>query len=130
MAEQAAFGMCMQEVFDKNGDGSAYQQLVQLLSLSTFDVLDECDELLACKFQLVYAWGSQDDLPALTERVHVLQAVLHILQDDERVRDILADDAVASVQHHPQRYGSMPEVRLLAGRSSLFQHCGQLSQTK
>lgn len=78
-------------------------------------MLDECDELLASKFQLVYAWGSQELLPAMTERINVLQSVLQTLQHSTIVEGILAHAAIAQVQHHEGRHGGMPEVRLLAG---------------
>lgn len=85
------------------------------MNTPTFDILDECDELLASKFQLVYAWGSQAPLHGMTERVHVLQAVLRVLQDDSRVEVLLANGAIAQVQSREGRYGAIPGIRLLAG---------------
>lgn len=113
---------CVQETFGNDDDEQAFKQLQQLSKIPTFDILDECDELLASKFQLVYAWGSQEHLPALTERVHVLQAVLQALHDDSYVTSLLADGAVAQVQHHEGHYGGMPETRLLAGMAHLSLH--------
>jgi len=60
----------MQELSAEDGDEPAARQLRRVLSMPAFDVLDECDELLASKFQLVYAWGAQGLLPALAQRVH------------------------------------------------------------
>lgn len=79
-----------------------------------FDVLDEVDQLLSCKHQLVYAWGKQQQLPCLPQRVHILQAALHALCSLE-VAEVLANSAIANVHKHRGRYGSMPAVRLLQG---------------
>lgn len=111
---------CAQEVFVDEDNDAAFEQLEQLLATPTVDILDECDELLASKFQLVYAWGSQEHLPALLERVHVLQAVLQVLGGVLAVTSLLRDGAVAQVQHHGGRYGAMPEIRLLAGMATTF----------
>lgn len=100
----------------------AHKKLKHLLSVTTFDVLDECDELLSPKHQLVYAWGSQEPLPSLSERMHVLKAVLRALEDDRSVREMLDDRAVVAVLRHPQRYGAMPEVRLLTGATCAKHH--------
>lgn len=106
---------CMQETYATEGQEDRFQEVQKLLSVPTFDILDECDELLAPKFQLVYAWGSQESLPSLAERVHVVQAVLQVLHDDFTVTRMLADGAFAQVRHHGCRHGGMPEIRLLAG---------------
>lgn len=113
---------CMQELSAEDGDEPAARQLRRVLSMPAFDVLDECDELLASKFQLVYAWGAQGLLPALAQRVHMLQAVLQTLQLDTTVTNLLADRAIAHVRHHVGHYGGVPEVRLLPG-ASRFLHC-------
>lgn len=105
----------LQETFSDPAGAEEFQQLQKLLSLPTFEILDECDELLSPKFQLVYAWGSQQDLPAMTERVHILQAVVQALQDDLNVATLLNNGAAARVQVHRGHYGGMPEIRLLAG---------------
>lgn len=79
-----------------------------------YDVLDEVDQLLSCKHQLVYAWGKQQQLSCLPQRMHILQAALHALCSPE-VAEVLANSAIANVHKHRGRYGSMPAVRLLQG---------------
>jgi hypothetical protein len=108
----------MQEVFGNGADCPEFHMLKTLLSVSTFDILDECDELLSAIYQLVYAWGIEHDLPARTERVYVLQSVLQALCEDEAVQAILHKHPnVADVQHHSDRgrYGAIPEIRLMTG---------------
>lgn len=87
-----------------------------MLNLPTFDILDESDEQLSCKHQQVYAWGNPEALAALHERMDVIQAVLNVLQCNDAVRQLLADGSIANVHRHSNRYGSMPEVRLLQGK--------------
>lgn len=108
----------VQEIYSRHAGGQEFDKIQQILSLPTYDILDECDELLAPKFQLVYAWGSQEQLPGITERVHVLQAVLQTLDTDARVQKLLRDPMFAQVTYHKNRYGGRPEVRLLAGNHS------------
>lgn len=114
----------MQETFGDQGNSTTpdFQELQKLLSVPTFEILDECDELLSSKFQLVYAWGSQKDLHAMAERVHVIQAVMQALQEDTNVAALLRNGAIAQVQRREGRYGSMPETRLLAGDATV-PHC-------
>ena len=90
------------------------------------DILDECDELLSSKFQLVYAWGSQQHLPAMSERLHALQAVPQALHHDPGVKRLLGNSAVAQVQHHEGHYEGAPEVRLLPGMTRPCYPAGQL----
>lgn len=90
-----------------------------MLTLPTFDILDESDELLSCKYQQVYACGTPGPLADLEERLVVIQAVLKALHCNGAVRQLLADTSIANVHQHSNRYGSMPEVRLLQGK----RHC-------
>eukprot|EP00892_Ulva_mutabilis_P000029 jgi/Ulvmu1/10026/UM059_0075.1 len=108
-----------QETFGEQGDQAdpEFKELQQLQSTPTFEILDECDELLSSRFQLVYAWGAQQHLPGMIDRVHALQAVMQALQDDVDVAALLENRAIAQVQRHGGHYGGMPEVRLLQGRA-------------
>ncbi|KAL4434355.1 hypothetical protein ABPG75_000796 [Micractinium tetrahymenae] len=48
------------------------------------DLLDESDELLTHRYQLIYAWGAPTKLPALQARARACQALLHILSAEGR----------------------------------------------
>jgi hypothetical protein len=53
--------------------------------LSWIDVLDECDELLHHRFQLIYAIGSVQELPAGPHRWRAAQALLGAIHDNMEV---------------------------------------------
>ena len=104
----------------------AHVQLAQMLKLPSVDILDESDEVLKHKFQLVYAWGAQGGLPSLTERAAVIQYVLEVLCKDQEVRQVLLPNAAshetgriesesASFTFHQGRFGSLPTIRLVPG---------------
>lgn len=103
-----------QEVLS-HGRTEQHAALRELLSLPGWDILDECDQLLSHKFQLVYAWGSQAHLPALEARVEMAQVVLEALALDDGCLALLNDPAIAQIQHHNRRFGSLPQIRLIAG---------------
>jgi len=105
---------CLQELLSR-GNIKQHALLNDLLSLPGWDILDECDQLLSHKFQLVYAWGSQAHLPSLEARVQMAQAVLEALALDARCQDLLSNRDIAQIRHHTDRIGSMPHVRLIPG---------------
>jgi hypothetical protein len=97
-----------------------------LLKLPSVDILDESDELLSHKFQLVYAWGKQCALPSLHHRLMMVQYVLQVLCKDSDVRAVLCgsqqephDGAIEtesmSLVSRPERLGSLPSIRLIPG---------------
>lgn len=45
------------------------------------DVLDESDELLHHRHQLIYAIGKLQELPSLTEHAHSAQALLRAIKN-------------------------------------------------
>jgi hypothetical protein len=114
-----------------NGEDKIHKQLKKLLDLPSVDILDESDELLKHKFQLVYAWGDRCDLPSFDQRVMMVQYVLQVLCMDSDVKDLLTrscqseqepPDGVIetesmSLTPHPERIGSLPSIRLIPGAS-------------
>jgi hypothetical protein len=106
-----------------------YNKLKEMLELPSVDILDESDELLKHKFQLVYAWGAQCSLPSLHQRVRMVQHVLQVLCMDSEVRAVLlrscqrqqkpSDHAMEtesmSLIPHSGRFGSLPSIRLISG---------------
>lgn len=103
-----------------------------LLNVSAVDFLDESDELLSPKFQLVYAWGTECALPSVQERVLMVQHVLQVLmKDDESIKLLFASSRkdsrprkranesigtkCVSLADRPERYGSLPSLRLIPG---------------
>lgn len=97
------------------GDTLQHGVLQELLALPGWDILDECDQLLSHKFQLVYAWGTQAYLPGLEARVQMAQAVLEALALDKDCLALLSDPAIAHIQHRKCSFGSLPQIRLISG---------------
>ncbi|KAG2492072.1 hypothetical protein HYH03_009568 [Edaphochlamys debaryana] len=64
---------------DREAAARCCSALDELAALPYMDVLDESDELLHHRFQLIYACGAPTGLPAVTERAGAVQAVLSSL---------------------------------------------------
>ncbi|GAX73071.1 hypothetical protein CEUSTIGMA_g524.t1 [Chlamydomonas eustigma] len=75
------------------------------------DILDESDELLHHRFQLVYAHGSATLLPAVIDRAVVAQALLRIISDN--VESWL--DKRSAVWESNRNSGAFKSIRLLSG---------------
>jgi Protein of unknown function (DUF3638) len=124
------------EELHSQAEHQLYSQLKELLELPSVDILDESDELLKHKFQLVYAWGPQCPLPSLHERVMMVQHVLQVLCKDSEVRaelsgslkrqwkpvDGVLENEAMSLTPHPERFGSLPSIRLIPGTIELLKH--------
>ncbi|KAL4428607.1 hypothetical protein ABPG77_008919, partial [Micractinium sp. CCAP 211/92] len=66
--------------------------------LPYIDLLDESDELLTHRYQLIYAWGAPTELPAQQARARACQALLRILSAEGRrgaLGETLAREGVA-----------------------------------
>ena len=116
---------CFVQELHSRGD-EAHAKLQQLLRLPSVDILDESDELLKHKFQLVYAWGTQCRLPSVEQRILVIQHVLQVLSRNKGVKRVLLGNSGAqqlasgnieteamSLHPHPERYGSVPNLSLI-----------------
>jgi hypothetical protein len=68
---------------------SLASELRTVENLSWIDVLDECDELLHHRFQLIYAIGSVQELPAGPHRWRAAQALLGAMHEDREVGEWL-----------------------------------------
>ena len=69
-----------------------HAKLQHLLCLPSVDILNESDEQLGHKFQLVYAWGTQCGLPSASQRILMIQHVLEVVSKDLGVRAALLGD--------------------------------------
>jgi hypothetical protein len=72
-----------------SGQSDLVELLPNLDSLPYCDVLDESDELLHHKYQLIYAHGHNVMLPAGKERWRSVQTMLRLMQTSPQVADIL-----------------------------------------
>ena len=91
--------------------------LKEIVFFPAIDLLDEADEILRHKFQLVYAIGSLTDLDCGTCRWNATMAVLRILQESPAVRAFLQKHPEVFVitkdehrPHHFTRYQYIPDT--------------------
>ena len=75
------------------------------------DILDESDELLHYKYQLVYAVGDHRLLPSGNIRWCAWQSLLNILRNDEEIQELLSKCTVCENSTH-----SFPQIRIVPGR--------------
>jgi Protein of unknown function (DUF3638) len=82
------------------------------------DILDESDELFHHRFQLIYAWGSRCELPALQSRSRGAQALLQIVSRFAKTKygslSAVVGDAVVPIDCSDQP-GAFYGLRLLPG---------------
>ena len=98
----------------------AYQpiqtELALIEALPWYDIIDECDEMLRQKYQLIYALGKQISLPQAKERWVAIQAVLKVLQTHPGVANLLKEPNVAQrLVREAHGAGSFDDLRLLTG---------------
>eukprot|EP00798_Chlamydomonas_sp_ICE-L_P025429 gene25429-11089_t len=86
------------------GDTQVCSSLNDLANLPYIDILDESDELLHHRYQLIYAVGARSALPARQQRAEAIQCLLHAvshqmdssISTDAILDCILCDDRDAS----------------------------------
>ena len=92
--------------------------LTSLYDLPYLDILDESDEILRHKHQLIYAVGNCQLLPSGKQRWETIHILLERLQCDENVVCILNEPEVASKElFSDKRAGSFDRIRLIPGRA-------------
>ncbi|PRW58669.1 hypothetical protein C2E21_2704 [Chlorella sorokiniana] len=117
-----------QELWEQ-GQRELVAAMSNLAALPYVDLLDESDELLTHRFQLIYAWGSPTELPSHQARARACQALLRTLSAEGRSGQLgatLAQEGVAVASGPgPDKPGGFRGVRLLSG-AALEQAGGQL----
>eukprot|EP00798_Chlamydomonas_sp_ICE-L_P016367 gene16367-22569_t len=102
------------------GDAQVCSALDDLAALPYFDILDESDELLHHRYQLIYAVGARKALPARQQRAAVIQCLLHAVshQMDSSASTVLSDLKLDVWTTEPNRPpGSFCRLRLVSGRA-------------
>lgn len=74
------------------GKHALCELLDQFFALPSRDCLDESDEVLRHKYQLIYAVGSPIPLPEGHERWTVATTLLRVLHNSQRLRDLLTPE--------------------------------------
>ncbi|KAL8894541.1 MAG: hypothetical protein Q9192_004234 [Flavoplaca navasiana] len=75
------------------------------------DVLDESDEILDVKFQLIYTLGAQRDMDGQPDRWLLMQAVFDIVQNQAW---LLQTEFADQIEVEKRTSGSFPSIRLLS----------------
>lgn len=90
------------------------QAIKNIEALPYYDILDESDELLSYKYQLIYAIGKCQMLPYGNIRWLGVQSLFNVLQNDADVRKILV--SVANRNKRTETHaGAFECIRLLSG---------------
>ena len=98
-----------------SGKTALVNELPSLDQLPYCDLLDESDEILHHKYQLIYAWGHNVLLPAGEERWRAVQTILRLVQTSPRVAELLEDPNVARRLQVERGSGAFDDLRLLPG---------------
>ena len=78
------------------------------------DILDESDEILHCKYQLIYTVGRQQQMDGGIERWKLIQWVLHCVK--RCAAEIARDDQSDTYFQSSERPSGFPQFRLLSHR--------------
>lgn len=88
-----------------------------------YDIIDECDEVLRHRYQLIYAMGVSIELPGGANRWRAVQAILSVLTHNEDIQEFLHlhPEACKLVKKSSSRWAEVqffdgePLERMLAG---------------
>lgn len=92
-----------------------HELLGRINEMVATNILDESDELLNCRVQLVYSWGRKEPLQAAQTRFDVAIELLKVLSTSDIVAQMLRDPDVAEVTQPQEGLGRNPLVRLVPG---------------
>ena len=99
---------------DEFTEGRLMMNMQKWLKMYTRDVLDESDEILHVKYQLIYTVGSQEAMDGGTERWKIIQKVLQLVKNHAPG---IANDFNEEVVYQPcERQSAFPQIRLLSNR--------------
>lgn len=100
-----------------SGNTALTESLPSLDELPYCDLLDESDEILHHKYQLIYAWGHNVLLPAGMERWRAVQTMVRLVQTTPEVAELLKDVNVAKRIPMGKKRGAgvFDDLRLLPG---------------
>ncbi|KAL9640124.1 MAG: hypothetical protein Q9204_000841 [Flavoplaca sp. TL-2023a] len=91
--------------------GAALMKTQAWLENHCRDILDESDEILDVKFQLIYTVGAQRDMDGKPDRWLLMQAVFDIVQNQAW---LLQTEFADHIELEKRTSGSFPSIRLLS----------------
>jgi hypothetical protein len=103
------------ELIVRTGDTDLASAIESIIKADFWrDILDECDELLRHRYQLIYAIGTPIPLPSGPHRWRAVQAVFDALAQNERVKSLLlsSQDACKMAEKSSERW---PELQFFDG---------------
>jgi hypothetical protein len=109
--------------------GSVMVQTQDWLRANTRDILDESDEILSVRFELIYTIGTQRAIEFSPERWTIVQHILQLLSDAAHQFQVQCPDGLEVVPAQP---GGFPRIRILqtlAGHELLDLVAGKLCET-
>eukprot|EP00951_Prasinocladus_malaysianus_P021135 scaffold174391_cov33-Prasinocladus_malaysianus.AAC.2 len=106
-----------QELWKAGGRETEVKLLDLITQAPCCDILDESDQLLHNRFQLIYAAGDCTGLPAGLERQHAVQAVLRVLSkyahtSSNQIGAALAVDGVSAWEKPKAQYQRWPSINV------------------
>ncbi|KAF8434504.1 hypothetical protein L210DRAFT_3649011 [Boletus edulis BED1] len=93
-----------------SGNASEWLKLQKWLYSHARDILDESDEILHARFQLVYTMGPQQHIDGYPDRWTITQRVLRLVKKHVHSLSRYAPDSIEYENHSP---GSFPHVRIV-----------------
>ena len=102
---------CRRKEFDT---GRSMLSIQNWMKIFVRDVLDESDEILHVKYQLIYSIGRQQQVDGGVERWETIQYVLNLVKQHASIITQQYKDDVS--YRAPERQSSFPEFRLLNSR--------------
>lgn len=81
------------------------------------DILDECDEMLHHKYQLIYSIGEQEPLDCGRQRYIAIEATLEIIDQNPNIQLLLRQEKVCETRPNISLACCFTPIRLLSGEN-------------
>ncbi|KAF8548327.1 hypothetical protein OG21DRAFT_1449260 [Imleria badia] len=104
--------LSLRSLHDGRDSASKWLSLQKWLHSHVRDILDESDEILHARFQLVYTMGTQQHMDGYPDRWTITQQVLRLVKKHVHSLSSYAPDSIGCERGPP---GSFPHVRVLRG---------------
>ncbi len=89
----------------------------KILDFNYIDLLDESDEILCHKYQLIYTTGQCSFLQGVISRIRVAQALLGAFESDNQVRYIIENQNVYVTDRSIYKKEAFNNLRIVEGEN-------------
>jgi hypothetical protein len=93
-----------------SGNASKWESLQKWIDLHTRDILDESDEILHARFQLIYTIGLQQHMDGYPDRWAITQQILRLVKDRARA---ISRNHSNFVEYECSSPGSFPHIHVV-----------------